>query len=92
MKQLNRALGTTFSDILFVLLAASFTANFLALDYILLGRSTSFRIMAAQNTALFNWTALGLAVTTAILFGISLAMLIYIFRIRKSGGESAPGR
>jgi len=91
MKNLKRALGTCFSDVIFVALALSFAANFLALDYILLSSSTSFRIMATQNTALFNWTALGLALTTAILFGISLAMLIYIFRTRQSGGESAPG-
>ncbi len=91
MRNLAKAISTTFSEFIYVVVAFSFAANFLALDYILLSQTTTFRIMATQNTALFNWTALGLSLTTAILFGLSIAMLLYVFRARKSGRtEGAP--
>jgi hypothetical protein len=91
MKNLAKAISVTFSDIIYIAVAVSFSVNFLAIDYIILSQSTTFRIMAAQNTPLFNWSTLGLSVITAILFGVSIAMLIYGFRARKAGqGEAGP--
>ncbi len=92
MRNLGQAISATFSDYVYIVIAISLAANFLALDYILLNQSTTFRIMAAQNTPLFNYSALALSVVTAGLFGLSMAMLLYIFRMRRVGGAgAAPG-
>ena len=91
MKNIWQAIAATFSDRIYIVLAVSFAANMAALDYILLSQSTTFRIMSLQNTALFNGAALGMSVLIAILFGISAAMLIYVFRQRHNNAvESAP--
>lgn len=80
-----------FKDGLFVFLAVSLGLNFLALDYILLSQSTTLRILTSQNTKFYNWTSAILSIATAILFGISVAMLVYIFKKQKeSVKESAP--
>ena len=90
MTNLRQAFATTFTERVYGAVAISFTVNLLALDYILLSQSTSFRIMAAQNTAAFNWTLVALSVVTAVLFGLSLAMLLRIFSLRQAGTEATP--
>jgi hypothetical protein len=89
MRNLQRAIATTFSDFIYVFVAISVAANMLALDYILLTRSTTFRIMADQNTAFFNGSQLVLSGLTAALLGVSTAMLLYIFRQRSGDGMAA---
>ena len=91
MRTLRMAAAATFGDYVYVVVAISIAANFLALDYILLTQSTTFRIMAAQNTAFFNWSQLFLSGVTAVLLGLSAAMLLFIFRQRRENrAESAP--
>jgi hypothetical protein len=92
MRTLRQALARTFSDFIYIFLGISIAANYLALDYILLTQTTSFRIMAAQNIALFNGAQLTLSILTALLLGISTAMLVYIFRqARADGAAATPG-
>tara|TARA_B100000745_G_scaffold300564_1_gene255325 strand:- start:10533 stop:11999 length:1467 start_codon:yes stop_codon:yes gene_type:complete len=77
-------------DYLYTIIAVSFALNLLALDYILLSQATTFRIMAAQNTLFYNASTILLSIITAILFGVSSAMVVYILKRRKSVKESAP--
>ncbi len=91
VKNLKKALKIIFKDRILVFLAVSLGLNFLALDYILLSQATTFRILISQNTEFYNWASVILSVTTAVLFGISLAMLAYILRKRKENiKEAAP--
>ena len=92
MHNFRSAIAATFRDRLQIVVAVSLAVNFLAFDYILLTQSTTPRIMADQNTALFNGAVIGLSLTTAVLFGLSVAMMLHIFRtLGKSGAEAAPG-
>ncbi len=91
IENIGKAIEVLFGDFIYQILAISFGLNFLALDYILLSQATTFRILSSQNVAFYNWASLILSITTAILFGISMAMVIYVFKkSRENAKESAP--
>ncbi len=92
MRILMAALARTFRDRLQIVVAVSLALNYLALDYILLTQSTTPRIMATQNTALFNGALIALSVATAVLFGLSGAAMAQALRTRGRAGTGAmPG-
>jgi hypothetical protein len=91
LNNIQKAFGYVFGDLIYSVLAVSLGLNFVALDYILLTQVTTFRILSSQNTAFYNWASIILSITTAILFGISIAMLVYVFKKNKENAkESAP--
>ncbi len=91
LKNIKNTIRTTFGSLIYKVLGVSFVLNFLALDYVILSQSTTFRILSDQNTAFYNWATLFLSAVTAVLFAISAAMLVYIINKRKKDAkESAP--
>ncbi len=79
----KKAYKKVFQDCIYKALAISFWINFLALDYIILSQSTTFRVMVNQNTAFYNWTSITLSFITAILFAFSLTMILYAYKKKK---------
>ena len=91
LKNITKALQIIFKDKFLIVLAASLGLNFLALDYILLNQITTFKVLSSQNTQFYIWASIILSITTAILFGISSALLVYVFKKQKEHAkESAP--
>ncbi len=91
LNNIQKSLSIVIKDFIYKILLVSFTLNFLALDYIILSQSTTFRILSNQNTDFYNWATLLLSITTATLFAISAVMLVYIIKRRRSEAkESAP--
>lgn len=91
IQNLKKSLKSVFKNPIYIVLATSLGLNFLALDYILFSKATTFRVFIAQNVAFYNWASLILSIVIAVLFGISITMLIYILKKRKKEAkESAP--
>ncbi|HHH12521.1 MAG TPA: hypothetical protein ENJ77_01440, partial [Candidatus Moranbacteria bacterium] len=64
---------------------------YLAVDYIILSQSTTLRVLFAQNTEVYNWSSIILSLAAAVLFGLSLAVLVYLRDRRRRLGASAAG-
>ncbi len=85
------AIKNVFRDFIFVTLAVSLGLNFLALDYAIFTQSTTFTIFFAQNSSLYIWLSIIFSTIIALLFGIAMAMLIYVLKQKKEGADSAMG-
>ncbi len=91
LNNIKKSLSIIIKDFIYKILLVSFALNFLALDYIILSQSTTFRILSSQNTDFYNWATLLLSITTATLFAISAVMLVCIIkRCKSEAKESAP--
>ncbi len=90
LKNVQTALKKVFKDPLYKFAAVSFTFNFLALDYIILIQATTFRVLFSQNTLFYSIASVVLSILTALLFGVSSSMIIYLFKKKKKeAGTSA---
>ncbi len=81
----------TYADFVFIILAISLAINFLALDFVIFTRSTTFTVFFAQNSLLYIWLSFALSIIMAILFGIAISMLIFVLKQKKEGAGNAAG-
>ncbi|MFV2093102.1 MAG: hypothetical protein ACC634_08455, partial [Hyphomicrobiales bacterium] len=79
------------TDLPFGIMAFSLAFNFMALDYVIFSQSTTFTIFFSQNSAVYNWTSIGLSLVTAVLFGLAVTMVIYVVKQKLETSAGAAG-
>ena len=90
IKNQLKAVKTVFRDPIFLILAVALGFNFLALDYFVFSRSTTFEVFFLSNSPFYNWTSITLSLLTAVLFGIAAAMVVFILKRKlENAGTSA---
>lgn len=91
LSRIAKAFSVVFTDRLFVLLAASLGLNLLAFTYLIFFQTTTFAVFFLSNSAFYNWTSIGLDILIAVLFGIALAMAVFLFRKNRAEAGGATG-
>ncbi len=81
---IKKSCTKVFRDSVFVILAIAFALLYLIFDYLIFVQSTTVKVFLELNNAVFVLSALALDLVTATLFGISLSMLIYLFKNKKT--------
>ncbi|MDP3995760.1 MAG: hypothetical protein Q8P74_00735 [bacterium] len=90
IKNQLRAIKTVFKDPIFLILAVALGFNFLALDYFIFSKTTTFEVFFLSNSPFYNWTSIVLSLLTAVLFGIAFAMVVFILKRKlENAGTSA---
>ncbi len=91
LKNIKLALKISSKDLMTKVLLGSLGLNFLALDYLIFSQATTLRIFTSQNTGFYTSLSFALSIITAILFAISIVMLVYILKKKKEQAkDSAP--
>ncbi|MDP3990917.1 MAG: hypothetical protein Q8P63_01335 [Candidatus Nealsonbacteria bacterium] len=91
IKNQIKAIKKVFRDPIFSILAAAIGFNFLALDYFIFSRTTTLEVFFLSNSPFYNWTSIVLSLLTAFLFGIALAMVIFILKRKLENTGTSTG-
>lgn len=91
IKNQLKAIKAVFVDPIFLILAAALGFNFLALDYFIFSKTTTFEVFFLSNSPFYNWTSIILSLLTAVLFGIAIAMVVFILKRKLENAGSSTG-
>ena len=91
IKNQLKAVKTVFRDPIFLILAVALGINFLALDYFIFSRTTTLEVFFLSNSYFYNWASIALSLLTAFLFGIAVAMVVFLLKRKLRNAGTSTG-
>jgi hypothetical protein len=91
MKHIISSTKKVFSDFLYLFLGVSLTVNLLFVYYFVFLQTTTFEVFFASNNAFYNWSSIILTITNSILFGIAVAMMIFVWKANRAAARYGSG-
>ncbi|MBI2042035.1 MAG: hypothetical protein HYT20_03390 [Candidatus Nealsonbacteria bacterium] len=91
MEKLRFVFKKVFTDVIYAVVALSVAVNALLVYYLILLKSSTLSLFLQSNNALYNILSIGFTALISILFGLSVSLLFYHFKL-KSASRGGAGR